>query len=325
MKIAFHVYQFSFRGSEVALFDYALYNRRILNNISVIVSPKNQKAEPHPEVLKKFMNEFQIIYYTDLNDLENICKQEGIDAVYTIKYGTRDELVLKNTPTWVHCVFTTNEPHGNVYSGVSDSVSQKNNNGVKYPVVNHIVHLPDINSNFRTALNIPENATVLGRHGGEDTFNVPFVKTAIIKILEEKDDIYFIFAVRPHMLNDFNHKRVIYLESFTDSRIKRKFINTCDAMIHACTLGESFGLSILEFSFCNKPVITWNGGIWHKQHLINLRDKALIYNNESELLNIFRIGFNTNLNYNVTENFTADKIMKQFEQVFIKSLKNDIH
>lgn len=329
MKIAFHVYQFTFRGSEVALFDYALYNRRILNNISIIVVPKNQKTHPDVNVLKKFEQEFTIIYYNDINDLEKICKEEKVDALYTIKYGTNDGLVLKDIPTWVHCVFTTDQPHGSVYAGVSDSVSQKNIDNIKHPVVNHIIHLPEISSDFRKELGIPKTAMVFGRHGGTDTFNIPYVKKAIIKILEEREDVYFIFAVKPDILNDLEHKRVIYLESFTDSRIKRKFINTCDAMIHACTLGESFGLSILEFSYCNKPVITWNGGLWHKQHLTNLGDKALLYNNEKDLVDIFRNISkldSSDLNYKcITDNFTANKIMKQFEDVFIKTLKNDTH
>ena len=54
-------------------------------------------------------------------------------------------------------------------------------------------------------------------------------------------------------------------------------------MLHACNLGESNGLSILEFSYCNKPVITWSGAAWHNQHHINLGDKAIIYNDKESL------------------------------------------
>lgn len=328
MKIAFHVYQFTFRGSEVATFDYALYNQRILDNISIIVVPKYQKIPADDFVLDKFKREFKILYYNGINDLENICSEEKVSALYTMKYGTNDGLVLKNIPTWVHCVFTTEQPHGSVYAGVSTSVSKKNNNGIIYPVVNHIVHLPDIKTDYRNELNIPKNAFVLGRHGGTDTFNIPFVKEVIIDILKERDDIWFLFCVKPDILDKFTHPRVIYLESFADTRVKRKFINTCDAMIHACTLGESFGLSILEFSFCNKPVITWNNGLWHKQHLENLGNKALLYNNKDDLYDILKSINKTSIssqNYRATDEFTAVKIMKQFKDVFINTLKSDIH
>jgi glycosyltransferase involved in cell wall biosynthesis len=288
MKIAFHIYQFTFRGSEVATFDYAFYNQTLLHNTSIIVVPKIQKLSPDKLALEKFNTHFPIFYYDDLNHLEEICKQEQINAMYIIKYGTNDNLILKNIPTWVHCVFTTEEPHGTVYAGVSESVSKKNKNNITYPFVNHIVWLPEINSDYRKQLNIPEHHTVIGRHGGTDTFNIPFVKEAIIEVLNQRDDIWFLFCVKPDMLNGFSHPRVLFLDSFVDLRIKRKFINTCDAMIHACTLGESFGLSILEFSYCNKPVITWNGGIWHTQHLTNLGDKAILYNNKTDVINILK-------------------------------------
>lgn len=325
MKIAFHVYQFTFRGSEVALFDYAVYNRLVLGNISVIVAPKVQQTTD-VLVLEKFRREFSIIYYEDIEDLESICMIEKINALYTIKYGKDDGLILKNIPTWVHCVFTTDYPHGSVYAGVSESVSKKNNKNVTYPTVNHVVHLPKLDTNYRKDLGIPDDDIVFGRHGGTDTFNIPFVKEAIIDILNERSDIWFIFCVKPDIMGDFIHPRVINIESFVDTRVKRKFINTCDAMIHACTLGESFGLSVLEFSFCNKPVITWNGGLWHTQHLNNLGNKALLYDNKDQLINIFKT---TNFKLlaqqdnRVTDQFNVDKIMKQFEEVFIKSLKHD--
>ncbi len=338
MKIAFHVYQFTFRGSEVATFDYAIYNRRILNNISIIVSPKNQISIPDKSVLEKFNKEFTILYYDNLQDLENICKEEKVDAMYSIKYGTNDGLVLKDLPTWVHCVFTTDNPHGSVYAGVSESVSKapsalsgspsvngdfsKNESNVLYPFVNHIVHLPDVKTNYRKELNIPDNAIVIGRHGGADTFNISYTKEVILEILNTRQDMYFIFCVQPNILSDVLHHRIIYLESFVDTRIKRKFINTCDAMLHACTLGESFGLSILEFSFCNKPVITWNGGLWHQQHLKNLGDKAILYNNKEELFSILKNYTHQstgNFKTSTLNNFTPEKIMKQFENVFINN------
>ncbi len=334
MKIAFHVYNFSFRGSEVALFDYALYNQTIKektseiskdnNNVSIIVYPK--KHTRNPDVIEKFKI-FPMYEYENIKDLEEICKRENVDMLYTIKYGTNDEVILKNIPTFVHCVFTTSEPHGSMYVGVSESVSRHNNNNNNnqiYPILNHIIYLPPITSNYRQQLNIPEDAIVLGRHGGNDTFDIEFVKEAIKNIVESNSNIYFLFAIRPNMMKDIEHSNIIYLDSFSDNRIKRKFINTCDAMIHASSLGESFGLSILEFSFCNKPVITWNGGTFHKQHIKNLGDRAMLYNNKDELINIitnFKIlkgvyeGEEKENYWNVTEKFHPKVIIKEFRDM----------
>ncbi len=319
MKVAFCVQNFTYRGTEVALFDYALYNRKILNNISVIVYPYNIDMS-NTNVVRKFSENFYMICYKNMDELDQLCQDHNIDCVYTIKYGRFDNLVLKTIPTFVHCVFEMLNPHGSVYAGVSPSVANK-----KYPFVPHIVSLPKSSGDYRESLGIPLDATVFGRHGGIDTFNIPYARTAIIEILNKRHDVYFLFCVRPTLLNDVNHPRLLSFESFVDKRIKRKFIDTCDAMIHASSLGESFGLSVLEFSFCNKPVITCNNGQWHKQHLDYLGESALRYNNQSELSKLLT-DFNktdyANKNWNVTSQFSPDNVMEKFNSVFIQTLKN---
>lgn len=330
MKIAFHVYHFTFRGSEIAAFDYALFNREILKNESIIVIPRTQSQPENPLVKEKFGREFRIFYYDSLSHLEEICNKESVNALYTIKYGTNDKLLLKEIPVLVHCVFTTEEPHGTVYVGVSQSVARKNNKGergtpINFPFVNHMVYLPDIKSNFRDDLGIPSSAIVFGRHGGDDTFDLPFVREAIVELLEERDDIFFLFAVRPRMMSNIEHPHIIYLDSFIDMRIKTKFINTCDVMIHACSLGESFGLSILEFCHQNKPVITWVGGAWHKQHHSNLGSKGIYYTDKDsvkKIMNEFSPLVHQKEDYkSLVIPFSPIKIMRQFDEVFLKSLK----
>ena len=57
-------------------------------------------------------------------------------------------------------------------------------------------------------------------------------------------------------------------------------------MIHARAMGETFGLSIAEFSIKNKPIITCKCG--DLEHIKILGDKAIIYNSAEELINIFK-------------------------------------
>ena len=329
MKIAFHIYHFTYRGSEVASFDYAYYNRTILGNESIILCPRIRSQLDDLLAVQKFQKEFKIIEYNEVSDVNDILQRENVDAIYTLKYGKDDgfEQNIK-VPTFVHCVFTTNFPHGSVYAGVSDSVSSTNPSQ-KFPVVNHVVYLPDVKTDYRKEIGIPDNAIVLGRHGGTDTFNIPFVVNAMKKILVERDDVWFLFCVKPDILNDpffNNHPRVKFFPSFSDNRIKRKFINTCDMMIHACTYGESFGLSILEFAYCGKPILTWNGGSWHKQHIDNLKELGGYYNNEKDLYN-FMSTIDKNMLDQETkngtfriDNFSPETIMKQFKNVFIDSI-----
>lgn len=328
MKIAFHIFHFSFRGSEIAAFDYAYYNQKILNNVSFIVIPEKQKIPQNNEVFNKFNKEFDILFYKDNIHLEELCKLHKIDGIYFIKYGTKGEIIINSIPSFVHCVFTTTDKHGTVYAGVSDSVSKHNNQNIKYPVLNHIVYLPELKSNLRKILGIPDGAIVLGRHGGEDTFNIDYLRDIIKSIVEVRKDIYFLFAVRPYILKDVNHKQIIYLDSFSDNRVKRKFINTCDAMIHACGLGESFGLSILEFIYCNKPVITWNGGSWHKQHLENLGNNAVTYENKEELFHILsnlkkeELVVSKNFTQEVKQKYSPIKIIGDFKNLFLDKIQN---
>jgi len=57
-------------------------------------------------------------------------------------------------------------------------------------------------------------------------------------------------------------------------------------MIHARQMGETFGLSIAEFSIKNKPIITCNCG--DLEHIKILGDKAIIYSSKEEIINIFQ-------------------------------------
>jgi glycosyltransferase involved in cell wall biosynthesis len=319
MIIAFHIGNFTFRGTEVAAFDYALALKTYTKHIPIIVYPNFCNKDE--EVFNNFNKHFELFSYNNAEHLNELLNFKNVDVIYFIIYGKNENISTLKTSVKkvVHCVFTCSEPHGDVYAGVSESVADTTPLNFPKKFVEHIVWLPDLKSNFRSVLGIPEKAIVFGRHGGVDTFNIPFVKNVILKILEERSDIYFLFAVKPIILEDVNHPRIIFFNRFIDKRIKRKFINTCDAMIHASLLGESFGLSVLEFAFCNKPVITWNDGQWHKQHLKNLEEKATIYFDEDSLYNILK-NFKKNVEtdiYTKTLKFSPENIIKKFENVFL--------
>ena len=105
-----------------------------------------------------------------------------------------------------------------------------------------------------------------------------------------------------------------------DPQFKTRFINSCDAMIHAQRLGESFGLACGEFSSRNKPVITL-GTCYGRSHLEILGDKALLYNNRQELVRILLglskqfIGGQSWDCY--SERFAPRPVMEKFKQVFL--------
>ena len=66
--VGFFVNQFSERGTEIATFNYALYNQKILNNTSIIICSKN--TDTHIEMVKK-INSFRL-FVKDLFDSTSI-------------------------------------------------------------------------------------------------------------------------------------------------------------------------------------------------------------------------------------------------------------
>ena len=89
-------------------------------------------------------------------------------------------------------------------------------------------------------------------------------------------------------------------------------------MIHARQRGESFGLSIAEFLYHNKPVLSWEGGV-DQNHVEMLKDSTLMYNESNikdKLLFAIEEGRNLNSSWRV-EQYSPQKVMKKFEEVFL--------
>jgi|TARA_B110000261_G_scaffold158861_1_gene195777 hypothetical protein len=309
-KIAFHSEKICLRGSCVSLYDYAYYNENILNGKSIIITHKTG----HDEVaLHKFIKKFEIRYYDNEEDLEDLSKD--CDIFYTIKYGKNGYLPT-NIKTCVHCVFDLSEPHGDIYAAVSETLAKKYNKTVFVP---HMIGLQPskTNTNLRKTLGIPTNAIVFGRHGGPDTFDLNFVKKAIINVVNFKEDIHFIFVNTPQF---YNHPRIHHIDKIVDLDEKNRFICSCDAMIHAQSLGETFGIAIGEFSVNNKPIITYNGKVWNDNYKYILKDKAIWYENEHDCYSIM-LEFNPekykNKDLNCYRDYTPEKVMSKFKEVFI--------
>lgn len=330
MKIGFFVKHFTFRGTETVLMQYAYYNQTILNNQSVIITTKQKHPFSLPEVEEQFKKVFKrIIYIDNIQEIKQLYDNRIIDAIYFIKRGEKDEYWIDGMPNLIHCVFTTSEPHGNVYAGVSPLVANQ-----KFPYVEHIIELQEYNVDYRKFLNIPQDALVIGRHGGHDTFNLEYVKDAMFELLNERNDIYFILAVKPQMFygEQRTHDRLIFCEPFFDPKIKRTFLNTCDLMLHASNHGETFGISILEFCYLNKGIIFDPNGEY-QQYTRYLGDKGHKYINKTQLkfiINKFKRK-NNQLYYEnkmydpktkeIASRFTPENIMKDFERVFLKDIK----
>lgn len=309
--IAFQTPQLDVRGSCDAVYNYAHYNEVLLFNLSLIFVPDGARNEP--EAVSKFRKRFRIVQYSDM---ERSLAENKCDVLYTIKYGRNDGVFSKNVPTIVHCVFDLSEPHGDAYVAVSKALAEKYGKAEFLP---HIVRQqPALSGDLREELCIPRKAIVFGRHGGMDTFNLPWVHGAISRIVNERDDIYFLFINTPAF---YIHKQIIYLPRTGEAEYKNKFIATCDAGLEASNLGHSFGLSCAEMSVNNKPMLVYNGPVWNDAHIKILGEKGLYFSNEWEFYNLIT-GFEKKDrgDLNAYREFAPEKVIKKFANLVEKSI-----
>jgi len=317
-RILFHTNQIDVRGTCNALFYYALYNQTILNNKSYIITQNQNQYKSDEIAVAHFKKNFDILYYNDLKSLESYIDSLGIDIVYYISYGKRSDTILSTkVKNVIHCVFDMSEPFGDVYAGVSKALASKFNKTLYVP---HMIGLFPLfeNNNLRDFYNIPTDATVFGRHGGTDTFNIPFCMDTIVNIVTKFDKIFFLL-VNTHPF--YSHKQIIHIEKIVEDYDKRQFINTCDAHIECGTLGHSFGISIGEFSVFNKPCICFDDGtLWNRSHIDILKDKGLYYKDSESFYNTITT-FDKNIwalkDNNAYREYNPHDVMQTFKKVFI--------
>ena len=318
--VAFHTPSLDVRGTNISVYDYAHFNETLLKNKSMIVVPMSSidNCLNDIEAVLKFQNRFNdVIFYTTLEDLDHKLTEKKCDVLYCIKYGKNDGIYLKKIKTVIHCVFDMTEKHGDIYAGVSKQIAEKFNQNLYVPHMISLTPTIDSNDNLKSRLCIPNDGIVFGRIGGETTFDIPFVKSAIKKIVRINPNIYFLFiSTEPFD----NHPNVVFFPKTADPIVKSRFINTCDAMIHAQFLGESFGIAIGEFSVNNKPIICYNGSVFNDNYKRILNDKAIYYSNESEVLSIlynFDREKYIHIDNNCYKEYTPEKVMAKFEEVFL--------
>lgn len=99
-----------------------------------------------------------------------------------------------------------------------------------------------------------------------------------------RPDLWFVFVNTKRFID---HERVLFLPAIFDPQDKADFIGSCDGMIHARKIGESFGLAMAEFLALDKPVICWKGGA-DRHHAAMQPDPELMYGSEGDLLRILR-------------------------------------
>lgn len=313
MRIGLHASALDDRGNSTVIYDYAMGVRNILTIDPVIIS-SNQKSINVQERFSKF----DVCLYETPVELSKIVEKRKIDFLYMTCAGADEGYTPNNCKTGIHCVFNMEHSFGDVYAGVSEWLSRFFKKDKWVP---HIVDIPKTNETLHDELGIPKNAFIVGRHGGYKQFDVPAAKNSLINVLQKRSDFWAIF-LNTEPFTD--HPRAKFLPFNPNLIFKSKFINTCDAMIHGRSDGETFGLAVGEFSSFNKPVFTYDANYWWymRAHLDMLGEKAIKYKNEEELTSyLLQIDkeYVKDVDWDCySAKFSPDKVMKQFNEIFIK-------
>jgi hypothetical protein len=316
MKIGWHSNQLGLRGTEVAIFDYAHFNETLLNNKSIIISDKNN---PNLERLMDFKNRFDVELYSNFSDdINSIVDKHNLDVIFYIKMGIIDGKLCNKCKNMVQTIFRFNQPHGELYFYNSQWLANYCGSNEWLP---HIVkRFPDITDDLKTELNIPSDSLVFGFYGGGDSFNIDYVKQCVYDISKEDNNIYFLF-MNSDKFCDSN--KVIFLNGNSDINYKNKFISTCDACLHARDGGETFGLTIAEFSIKNKPIICCRN-VPEQNHISILKENAFYYGNYEEVNYILRnfkqiCDFNKNYDF-YSQQFSPENVMNKFNEMVTRIL-----
>jgi GR25 family glycosyltransferase involved in LPS biosynthesis len=316
-QVAFDVQHFSVRGTEVAIYDYAHYNETILGNKSIVVCRRGVTGHPahSNEIHQKFAKRFEIVEFNGKHEgLLEIFRNRGINVWYQLRGGNRNpddteiHWSFSGVNRIVHCVFLLDKPYGNVYLPISSSVYVSGQNTEMMQRLNHYIpHVVDCfcftspnemeiqktnRSNFRMKFQIPEDALVLGRHGGRETFDLPFVWEAIPEILQDQK-IYMVLVHTdiPESMKNFKSTQLIVIESIVSKQDKLEFLDGCDVLLHARAAGETFGLAVAEFAARGKLVLTntaMSSPFFDFHHQI-LQNRAFYYSNKTTLLSQIHI------------------------------------
>lgn len=319
MKIAFFIRHFGERGTEVSVFDYAHYNETLLGNESIIVGFTPEAYARYglvcmPDVLEKFRKRFRVYLVNSFTEVDSLLRRENVDVYYTQTHGAIERAPFGDVTACtyaVHCVFETRQPHGDIYFSISQQLNDRFKTSV--PVVPYPVHRGTTTETMRAELGIPEDALVFGRHGAMDTFDIQAAREAVIEVATSNPDIYFLFLNTDKFCTLPN---VFHLPKTVDIEAKQKFINTCDAYLHARSDGETFGLAVAEFAVSDKPIIAC-ARCTDDAHFRILRDKVYRYTTKEDLVTLlrsFRRG-DMDMSSNGYKQFAIEPVMEAFRQI----------
>lgn len=319
MTVGFHSNTLTVRGSENALFDYAVMNETVLHHRSVLCTRFRPEHQGGP-VLSRWQARFPVIQYRDAADLRKQLADFQAKALYLIKPGEYDGWMVPGIRNCIHAMFPSTEFHGDAFAYVSRWISRVMTSR-EDSFVPHLVPRLVSGENRRAELGIPGNARVFGRHGGYESFNIPFVRRVVLEHARRHPQDHFVFLnTRPMDPHGDRLPNIHHLPATADPGEKARFLATCDAMIHAELNGETFGLAAAEFAVLGKPVLTF-AGAKVRAHLEMLGDQAVPYRDGGSLKTLLEKFNPRPASGSEYERYTdSEVVMGYFSRCFLEGL-----
>ena len=313
LRLCFLDWALDGRGMPASTFQYAKYASTVLghHSISLIGSISNAavdlKTTPMPysdikvtrKALQHWCQHFPVYYFDGgIGGLKGAVEAARCDAVYVQHLSAHEHNFVRvlrsaGVPTMVHCMGWCSVRQGTSFAVISEWAEARFHVGpvVRLSVDPCLPESPTDTLELRATHGVPTDAPLLCYLGGPDSFSLQWVvrelfsSPAIVDSwLKEFPTLHLMFMPRNDVVP--NHPRIHFNPFSSSVKAKAAFVHACDAMLHARSNGESFGMAVAEFSVCNKPVITQDRDAsdpsYETAHLDMLGSKAWAYQPRSK-------------------------------------------
>ena len=252
MRLLLHDNQICERGTTTAMLDYARYLRGRGHDVQVAYwqhSPANV-----PSVIETVADEFPLRAHPHPDRLPP--SLHDFDAAYFIKAGYQDGMTVPGVHNLVHAVFRDYDPHGSRYAYISrwladdvrkscsgragrksgalergrEAVGDGCSNALDFADLDLMVDTPIHQTGMRQQLGIPNDAFVILRFGGYDSFDVPWVHTTVIDMLDDNSSWHFV-GLNTKRFTD--HPRAQFLPLIPDQVEKASVVASADVFLTA--------------------------------------------------------------------------------------------
>ena len=298
MRFLLNVNQFGERGTETATFEVGSMLKAASHEVFISYPPDGRNQR---EVQSKFAREFELIEYSKVCSDEQWLRK-NIDFGYLMKVDGRDGKKFKGIWNAVHTVFREDLPHGNTYSYISkwlaDEMRQMMSsdflrtmrgqlaylrgcqNALKFDGVPYVVNMPPLESvDVRRDFNISDSCFLMIRYGGMGEFDIPWVQAELVRFLDENADAHFL-AINTNFFAE--HPQISYAEKIINVGYKAAVLESADVFLHARSIGETFGMSIVEAMQMGTDVLSCAGGD-DQNHVVLLQNGSHLFSSPEQM------------------------------------------